>query len=114
LSLLEAYAVRSAVPLQTDTEVSEVARASGGFRIVTTRGDWFAASVVVATGYCDRPAVPTASLSVPFSVRQIVPAAYRRPEDLPPGNVLVVGASSTGVQLADEIQRSGRQVTLAV
>jgi putative flavoprotein involved in K+ transport len=51
---------------------------------------------------------------VPFSVRQIVPAVYRRPGELGSGNVLVVGASSTGVQLADEIQRSGRQVTLAV
>jgi putative flavoprotein involved in K+ transport len=51
---------------------------------------------------------------VPEAVRQIAAPDYRRPEQLPAGGVLVVGASSTGVQLADEIQRSGRQVTLAV
>jgi putative flavoprotein involved in K+ transport len=114
LSFFERYAAASAVPLHTDTTIVEVARAAGGFRIVTTRGDWFAPSVVVATGYCDRPAIPAASLAVPPSIRQIVPASYRRPEQLPAGRVLIVGASSTGVQLADEIQRSGRDVTLAV
>ena len=39
---------------------------------------------------------------------------YRRPDQLPEGGVLVVGASATGVQLAEEIHRSGRPVTLSV
>ena len=98
----------------TDTSVRSVERAADGFRVVTDRGVWCADSVVVATGYCDRPAVPDASRGLVASVTQVVPADYRRPEQLPDGGVLVVGASSTGVQLADEIQRSGRQVTLAV
>src|SRR5688572_24944108 len=54
------------------------------------------------------------SAAVASSLLQIVPAEYRNPHQLPPGGVLIVGASSTGVQLADEIQQSGRQVTLAV
>jgi putative flavoprotein involved in K+ transport len=98
----------------TDTTVLSVERAADRFRVVTNRGAWCADSVVVATGYCDRPAVPNASRGLAASITQVVPADYRRPGQLPDGGVLVVGASSTGVQLADEIQRSGRQVTLAV
>jgi putative flavoprotein involved in K+ transport len=113
VAFFERYAVSSAAPLLTDTAVQSVERSGNGFRVVTSRGVWSASSVVVATGYCDLPAVPAASRRVAPSVGQMVPADYRRPEQLPAGGVLVVGASSTGVQLADEIQRSGRQVTLA-
>jgi putative flavoprotein involved in K+ transport len=81
---------------------------------MTDRGRWLADSVVVATGYCDLPAIPAASRGLPRSIEQVIPSNYRRPAQLPPGAVLIVGASSTGVQLADEIQQSGRQVTLAV
>ena len=114
IAFLERYAVSSAAPVLTDTEVHRVERSTNGFRVTTNRGDWSSSSVVVATGQCDLPAVPAVSRKLGGSVRQMVAPDYRRPEQLPPGGVLVVGASSTGVQLADEIQRSGRQVTLAV
>jgi putative flavoprotein involved in K+ transport len=114
IAFFERYALSSKAPVLTDTAVQSVDRSGNGFRVVTSRGVWSASSVVVATGYCDRPAVPAASRRVAPSIRQIVPSHYRSPEQLPAGGVLVVGASSTGVQLADEIQRSGRQVTLAV
>ena len=114
IAFFERYAVSSEAPVLTDTAVQSVERSGNGFRVVTNRGVWSASSVVVATGYCDLPAVPAASRGLAPSVRQMVPSDYRRPEQLPAGGVLVVGASSTGVQLADEIQRSGRQVTLAV
>jgi putative flavoprotein involved in K+ transport len=113
VALLERYAVSSRAPVVTETAVQGVERSGNGFRVVTNRGVWSASSVVVATGYCDLPAVPAASRGVAPSIHQMVPSDYRRPEQLPPGGVLIVGASSTGVQLADEIQRSGRQVTLA-
>jgi putative flavoprotein involved in K+ transport len=114
IAFFERYAASSAAPVLTDTAVQSVERSGNGFRVVTNRGVWSASSVVVATGYCDRPAVPAASRGVAPSIWQMVPRDYRRPDQLPAGGVLVVGASSTGVQLADEIQRSGRQVTLAV
>jgi putative flavoprotein involved in K+ transport len=114
VALFERYAAASLAPVVTGTTVESVERADGGFRIATDRGVWSSESVVVATGYCDRPAVPAASRRLAPAIAQIVPADYRRPDQLPPGGVLVVGASSTGVQLADEIQQSGRQVTLAV
>jgi putative flavoprotein involved in K+ transport len=114
IAFLERYAVVSGAPVLTDTTVSRVERAGDGFRVTTDRGIWCSDSVVVATGYCDLPFVPVESKRLSQSVTQIVPADYRRPGQLPPGGVLIVGASSTGVQLAQEIQRSGRQVTLAV
>jgi putative flavoprotein involved in K+ transport len=114
VALLESYADQARAPVMADTTVTSVERAGDRFRVITDRGRWSADSVVVATGYCDRPAVPAASRGLAASVTQVVPADYRRPAQLPDGGVLVVGASSTGVQLADEIQRSGRQVTLAV
>jgi putative flavoprotein involved in K+ transport len=114
ISFFERYAASSAAPVVTDTAVQSVERSGNGFRVVTDRGVWSASSVVVATGYCDLPAVPAARRGVSPSVLQMVAPDYRRPDQLPAGGVLVVGASSTGVQLADEIQRSGRQVTLAV
>ena len=60
------------------------------------------------------PSVPAVSASVPASVEQITPFDYRDASQLPDGGVLVAGAAATGVQLADEIRRSGRPVTLAV
>ena len=114
IAFFERYACASGAPILTDTNVESVERAGTGFRVVTSRGEWSASSVVVATGYCDLPAVPDASRRLASSIVQISASNYRRPDRLPEGRVLVVGASSTGVQRADEIQRSGRQVTLAV
>jgi len=51
---------------------------------------------------------------VPSSVQSLTPFEYHNPDRLPPGGTLVVGASATGVQLADEIRRSGRPVVLSV
>src|SRR5262249_18500183 len=60
------------------------------------------------------PLVPEIARRLSASIYQLTPAAYHRPDDLPKGDVLVVGAAASGVQLAEEIQRSGRQVTISV
>jgi len=70
--------------------------------------------VVIASGACNQPSVPQFRDAVPASVEQLTPFDYRDPAKLPDGGVLVVGASATGVQLAAELQRSGRPVTLSV
>ncbi len=115
VAFLEAYARSFAAPVEAGTAVLEVASAEGGgYRVSTDRGAWTARRVVLATGHSDRPAVPRFAAGIPAAVRQVVPTGYRGPDELPPGGVLVVGASATGVQLADEIHRSGRPVTLAV
>jgi putative flavoprotein involved in K+ transport len=114
IAMLEQYAASTQAPVVTDTLVRRVEQSGAEYVVTTNRGVWRAATVVVATGYCDQAAVPEMSRNLRKSVVQLVPAAYRNPERLAEGAVLIIGASSTGVQLADEIQRSGRQVTLAV
>ena len=69
---------------------------------------------MLATGACNVPCVPRLAEALPPSIRTLTPIDYRNPDQLERGGVLVVGASATGIQLADEIHRSGRPVTLAV
>lgn len=112
---LERYAQSFEAPIQTGTTVEAVDRLVGGrFRVTTDKGEWAAHNVVVATGFCDRPRVPDFAATVPDHVFQLVPSNYRNPELIPPGDVLVVGASATGLQIADELTDAGRAVTLAV
>jgi putative flavoprotein involved in K+ transport len=114
VAFFERYAASFDAPVQTGTTVLAVEQVDAGFRVATDRGDWIARHVVIATGYSDVPCVPPAAASLSPRIRQVVPTAYRRPDALAEGGVLVVGASATGVQLADEIHASGRPVTLAV
>lgn len=114
VAYLEAYARSFGAPLEGGVTVTAVEREGAGFRVETDRGSWSADAVVVATGHCDRPHVPAFAARLPPEVVQLVPTRYRNPGSLPRGGVLVVGASATGVQLAAELHRSGRPVTLAV
>jgi putative flavoprotein involved in K+ transport len=114
VEFLDSYARSFAAPVEERSTVLAVETRGGGYCVATDRGEWEARAVVIATGHCDTPFVPGLAKRLPADVAQVVPTRYRSPEDLPPGGVLVVGASATGVQLADEIHASGRPVTLAV
>jgi putative flavoprotein involved in K+ transport len=114
VTMLDAYAARSTAPVTAGTTVRRIERRHGEFQVATDRGVWRAAAVVLATGYCDRPAIPRIARTLSDRVTQMAAADYRNPDQLPRGGVLIVGASSTGVQLADELQRAGREVVLAV
>ncbi len=115
ISYFEQYARSFSAPVQDETTVLSVRRApEGGYRVRTNQGDWGAPTVVVATGHCDLPFVPKTARDLAADIHQVVPSSYKSPEQLPDGGVLVVGASASGVQLAQEIHRSGRPVTLAV
>jgi len=112
---LENYANSFEAPIHTGTTVELVERIDANrLRIRTDRGEWTARNVVIATGYCDRPRIPSFANEPAPDIRQLVPSDYRRPADLPQGNVLIVGASATGAQLAEEIRTTGREVMLAV
>jgi putative flavoprotein involved in K+ transport len=110
--LLEGYA--SEAPVRPGAGVARVRLVGDRYEITSTAGWWTARNVVLATGWCDRPAVPAAAAELAADVFQIDSTAYRSPRSLPPGGVLVVGASSTGVQLAEELRLDGRDVVLAV
>lgn len=112
---LEGYAEFFEAPVQTGTTVTRVERTDASrLRIVTDHGEWSARNLVIATGFCDRPRVPSFASDISSDIRQIVPSDYRRPSQLPDGNVLIVGASATGAQIAEELKTAGRAVTLAV
>lgn len=111
----EAYAKKFNAPIRTGVDVLKVERNVGrpGFTIETSEGVIEANRVVAATGPFQRPVIPPiAPKDQPFL--QIHSADYRNPQQLPEGAVLVVGAGSSGVQIADELQRSGKQVYLSV
>jgi putative flavoprotein involved in K+ transport len=113
-AFLQGYANSVAAPVVTGATVQSVRRLPRGYCVESNRGVWHAECVVIATGHCDVPFVPDMARSLPASIHQVTPTAYRNPNTLPDGGVLVVGASASGVQLAEEIQRSGRQVTISV
>jgi putative flavoprotein involved in K+ transport len=113
VNYLEGYASSFDAPVEGDSFVTDLSPTAGGYRIVTSRGTWMARGVVIATGYCDVPHVPRAGARLSPGIRQIVPTGYRKPDDLDDGGVLIVGASATGIQIAEELLRSGRDVTIA-
>jgi putative flavoprotein involved in K+ transport len=114
VQFLERYADHVDAPVRTGTTVTSVSASDGGYRVETDAGNWEAGAVVVASGAFNAPRVPAVAASLPAELDQITPLDYKRPEQLRPGGVLVVGASATGLQLADELLRSGRAVTVAV
>jgi putative flavoprotein involved in K+ transport len=113
--LIERFAAGARAPVRTGTDVTSLRREhEDGYRIATDHGEIRARTVLIASGACNLPAVPAFAEAVPADVEQITPFGYRSPDHLADGGVLVVGASATGVQLAAEIRRSGRPVTMAV
>jgi putative flavoprotein involved in K+ transport len=114
VGFIERYAKVISAPLQTHTKVTAVRKADMGFLVVTDRGDWQCRTVVLASGACNIARVPACADRVPPSIATLTSQNYRNPAQLPAGGVLVVGASASGTQIAQEIHRSGRPVTLSV
>ncbi|MGB0752113.1 MAG: flavin-containing monooxygenase [Gammaproteobacteria bacterium] len=112
---LVAYADKIKAPLRTGVEVIEVVPNpnGAGFQATTSQGVIEANNVVAATGPFQRPIKP---LTVPESVGilQLHSTQYRNPKALPDGAVLVVGAGSSGAQIANELMLNGRQVYLSI
>jgi putative flavoprotein involved in K+ transport len=115
IRFLDDYAAAISAPVETHTAVTSLRRNDAGY-VVTTKeaGDWHAKTVVLATGACCIPRVPKVAEAIPSSIAMLTSKEYRNPAQLEEGGVMVVGASATGTQLADEIHRSGRPVTIAV
>jgi putative flavoprotein involved in K+ transport len=111
----EDYAKKIAAPIRCGVEVKSVERLDGspGFRVKTSHGLFEANNIVAATGPFQNPATPKI---VPENLKilQIHSTAYKNPDQLPNGAVLVVGAGSSGVQIAEELMLAGRQVYLSV
>jgi putative flavoprotein involved in K+ transport len=114
VDFITSYARKISAPVRTRTTVTSVRRVETGYVIGTDQGEWRCRSVVLASGAFNVSCIPGFADRVPSSVTMIAAQQYRNPDHLANAGVLVVGASSTGTQIANEIHRSGRSVTLAV
>lgn len=112
-SYLQGYAAQGGMPIETRTRVQSVRAEGQGYRVQTNRGNWQCDNVVLANGACASPRIPEMAASIPPDILQLSPLSYRRPTDVPEGRVLVVGASASGVQIAEELRRAGRDVILS-
>ena len=113
IDFLDTYASSFNAPVECETEVLSVSPHVDGYIVKTSQGDWRCRSVVIASGACNIANVPRFASEAPAGVTSMTPMQYRNPAMLEDGDVLVVGGSATGVQLASEIQRAGRNVFLA-
>jgi putative flavoprotein involved in K+ transport len=113
IDLLERYAEVISAPVRTQTKVTSLRRGGDGYEVVTDKGTWQCDPVVVATGACNIARVPKVAEALPANIKTLTSMQYRNPDQLDDGGVLVVGASASGTQIADELRRSGRAVTLA-
>ena len=109
---LRTYATRMHLPVQSGVQVSRLTHDPDGFTAATSAGDIRARHVVVATGPFQRPFVPDAAAGLDPEVSQLHSADYRRPDDVPPGGVLVVGGGNSAAQLALELSAT-HAVTVA-
>lgn len=111
--LVVGYARSIGAPVVAGTAVSGIRPGRRGYVVDADTGSWACDAVVLATGP-GRPKVPASAGELPARIRQVCAAGYRNPGQLEGDRVLIVGASASGVQIADEVARSGRHVTLAV
>jgi putative flavoprotein involved in K+ transport len=108
----ENFAKDRNLPIRTGIEVTRLERTATGFRATTADGSLDAQNVVVATGPFQHPVIPTVVTDP--AITQLHSNAYRNPDALPGGAVLVVGAGSSGAQIAEELVRAGRRVYLSI
>ncbi|HKY51211.1 MAG TPA: NAD(P)/FAD-dependent oxidoreductase, partial [Candidatus Limnocylindria bacterium] len=112
---LERYASRHRLPVRTHARVVSVSASDGaGFVVATADGQTHRTRhVVVASGVANTTRTPRIAGSIDPRVRLFTTATYRRPSDLPPGAVLVVGSAQSGAQIAEDLVAAGRTVYLA-
>ena len=111
---LDGYRASFDAPVLAEQPVVSVTGTDGRFVTTTPHGRFESRAVVVATGACSTPKIPALAAEIPAGVQQLAPIHYRNPDQIESSAVLVVGASASGAQIADELARSGRSVTLAV
>ena len=112
---LESYAASFGAPVRLGVRVDAVRpQGDGTLQVRTEHGAYLADNVVVAVGTYQRPRIPALAIRIDPKVFQVHASAYRQPDALPEGDVLVVGSGQSAVQIADELLAAGRDVYMAV
>jgi putative flavoprotein involved in K+ transport len=116
VAYLDSYVASFEPPVREGVEVGSVTRGAGGggFEVETSGGRMTADHVIVATGGYHTPRIPGAGRALSPDIVQVHSAAYRNPESLPEGEVLVVGTGQSGCQIAEDLHLAGRKVHLCV
>ncbi|MCY1140828.1 MSMEG_0569 family flavin-dependent oxidoreductase [Actinoplanes sp. Pm04-4] len=114
VTFLEKYAASFDPPLREGVQVSRLRRSANTFELLTSDGRVTADQVVIATGGYHRPAMPRLAEKFPRGIVQVHSSQYRNAEQLPDGDVLVVGTGQSGCQIAEDLHLAGRRVHLAV
>lgn len=110
----DAYARKIDAPVKTGTKVLNVSRIDNGYCVKTNQGDWLCRTLVLASGTMNTPNIPAFGAQLPVGIRSLSSKDYHNPSQIEDGGVLVVGPSASGVQIAQELQLAGRDVTLSV
>ena len=111
---LRNYASTIGAPVITNCAVERIEPDAFGWRVSTSAGTFSSRAVVLATGPGTTQRTPAVATGLPASLRTIGALEYKNPDAIEEGGVLVVGASASGTQIADELARAGRSVVLAV
>ena len=110
----EKYIKNYRLPIQYGIGVRSVEFLGDGYLLRTTKGDFSASNVVIATGLHQKPKIPSFSKNLSADINQLHSNQYENPDSLPPGAVLVVGSAQSGSQIAEELYQGGRKVYLSV
>jgi putative flavoprotein involved in K+ transport len=110
---LEAYADRFDLPVRTGVRVRSLNKKGGSYLLASNVGRFEAEKVVVASGPLQRPRTPAFAANLDTSIFQLHSSTYRNPDQLPAGNVLVVGAGNSGAEISVELASAGRRVWLS-
>jgi putative flavoprotein involved in K+ transport len=103
---LEKYAEKFKLPVRLEENVKNLSRTKSGFEIITVRGRLSCDKVIIATGTNPLPRIPEFAKDLDKSIHQVHSSQYINPDSLPSGNVLVVGAGTSGVEIAIELAGS--------
>ncbi|MBK0031228.1 MSMEG_0569 family flavin-dependent oxidoreductase [Erwinia sp. S43] len=114
VAYIERYARSFNAPLREGVTVEQVTQRGEGFQLRTSAGEFLADRVVVAVGNYHRPRFPEIAAQLPKHIAQVHSADYKSSQQLPEGEVLVVGSAQSGAQIAEDLHLDGRRVHLCV
>lgn len=103
---LSNYAKKYSLPVQSDTKVIELNKISDSYEIITSKGNVYAFNVIVATGTNPKAYIPAFASDLDKNIVQIHSSKYKNPQLFPSSNTLVVGAGTSGVEIAIELSKS--------